>query len=417
MADAPQPSSAASTADSPAFEIGFLRDSSEVPAWGALCGAGFSHRPGDPDRFRKKFVSDPTASLRLTRVARDKSDGRLAGTVRIFTRSWVYAGEGADGTPEKAAVNLGLGEVCTHPDFRGRGIAPLMLADVMAVCEAEEGAVFSSLHAATAVAPLYARFGYAPLRIGYGKLAFSEAALSSAASGESTAAASADSPLHPMSLAASAAFLGRDAAARARLQALHAALNRRLGVAGYTQRDEEYWSRWMPNVCAGRLLLMTAAGSAASAADAAGLDPSAVVAYACILRKGDHYRLADAGADESVASSPAAMRCLLEAAAAASLRADVAEGKLPAAELRTDAAVCKGTAAPSVLLRLCEGGGEGEGEAEGDAGSRLEVEAPEFEDFGWMLRTLPREGSEAVVVALKDAAAADRFLVWMADAF
>lgn len=410
MARAPSALHASGAGES-AFDMTCLRDSSEVPAWGALCGAGFSHRPGDPDRFRKKFVSDPTASLRLTRVARDKSDGRLAGTVRIFTRSWVYQVDGGEDAHEKAAVNLGLGEVCTHPDYRGRGIAPLMLQDVMSVCEAEDGAVFSTLHAATAVAPLYARFGYSALRIGYGKLAFSDVALAGAASGKMAAPAPSPSepPLHPVSLSASAAFLSRDIAARARLQALHAALNRRMGCVGYTQRDEEYWCRWMPNVCGSRLLLFTApaaaAASAATDVDVAGLDPAAVVAYACILRKGDHYRLADAGADDSISSSPSAMRALLDTAAAVSLHADVAEGKVPAGELCSDAAVCKGIAVPSLLLHQCA------------PGPGMEVESAEFEDMGWMLRTLPREGSEGVVAALKDAAAGGRFLVWMADAF
>jgi predicted GNAT family N-acyltransferase len=106
-------------------------------------------------------------------VTVDRGSGRLYGSVRVFDRRMLLA---ADGGPQPtgsfdAVPFAGIGEVCTDPDARGKGVASVMMPDAVAHCEERTGAVFSALHAAPAVSGLYARYGYkGDLSVPYGTL-------------------------------------------------------------------------------------------------------------------------------------------------------------------------------------------------------------------------------------------------------
>jgi GNAT superfamily N-acetyltransferase len=413
------------------FVMKGLDSEDQLSSWGALCGAGFSHRPGDPDRFRRKYVADPTASLALTRVAVQVLEDRMAGTVRLFQREWVMDNG-------ETVSTVGLGEVCTHPDFRGKGIASLLMKDAVAQCEALASAQLSTLHAAATVGPLYQKYGYSAVPIPYGRLALS----GDVSSGE-TADASAPS------FASARCHSGHEAvltqgkvdwkAQHSRLSELHIACSRVLRLAGATVRATEYWTRWMPNVAGGRCFLFTANGG-----DPKALDD--IVAYAIVLRKNDHYRLADLGATPQIAGCPEALLGVLVQAAAASVRADIAEGKIVDA---TDAGVATGMAVPTVVLRAAGAvsgadlAPESEGSAAAPTGgavakssglssadaataaaapcgaSQLTLRYPSFDDDGWMLRPLRRDDGkgEAAIARFKAAADEGRFLVWLVDSF
>lgn len=51
----------------------------------------------------------------------------------------------------------GVGEVCTDPDYRGKGVSNVSLPDAIAVIE-KSGAPLSTLHAAAGVQGLYAKY-------------------------------------------------------------------------------------------------------------------------------------------------------------------------------------------------------------------------------------------------------------------
>lgn len=232
----------------------------EVVAWGALCARGFSHRPGAASRFYDKYCADPTASRLATRVVA-ASDGQLVGSVRVFDRTWEVGG---------AAVSVaGLGEVCTDPDFRGRGISRIMLVDAVQYCEWCTPAGVSALHAAAAVAPLYAQYGYRSAPIPYAALTRS-------------AACSDDDGVYRLRGVADVAAEWRQ------LAALHTAAVARLGVVGTTVRDAAYWTRWMPHVLADQAVVLERCVDAAGAAWQA-------VAYAAIVKKADGFKLIDFG--------------------------------------------------------------------------------------------------------------------------
>jgi GNAT superfamily N-acetyltransferase len=72
--------------------------------------------------------ADPYWDLDQTRVC--VLDGRLVSTVTNFRRDMACAG--------RVARTSAIGSVATHPDFRGRGLARLVLADSIAWMEAED---------------------------------------------------------------------------------------------------------------------------------------------------------------------------------------------------------------------------------------------------------------------------------------
>jgi GNAT superfamily N-acetyltransferase len=405
----------ASTVPEERFEMRGLRNQDEVVPWGALCGAGFSHRPGDPDRFRKKYNYDPTASLELTRVAVPiGEDTRMAGTVRLFRRKW------NTGTKGETCGMVGLGEVCTHPDFRGKGIASLLMKDAYVWCEkAAEAAhaeavaagetplpYISTLHAAASVGPLYQKYGFSSLHsIAYGRLALADAF---AASGSEDIKGTHGA----MGLTASPATVeeGFDWSANwEQLQAAHSSMCSHLELVGTTVRDKEYWLRWMPNVTGNRMVVFMDKD-----------DKSKILAYAAFARKNDHYRLSDAGMSKEVASNPEAAAFVLESAALYAVQADLKEGKIPSAEaVKDDAACVSGAAIPSVLVSLAVH------DASGSSGL-FSVNHAAFTDEGWMGKPLLNETTgvadkaspgEEAVARLKEAAEKGKFIVFLADSF
>jgi predicted GNAT family N-acyltransferase len=232
-------------------------DIAELVAWGQLCAKGFSHRGGDPSRFYRKLQADPSAHRKWIRIVVNR-EGAMVGTCRLFDRAFEV--------DHRPAVCVGLGEVCTDPDQRGKGIANVILSDATRFMDALHNSHVSLLHAAAAVAGLYARYGYTPLRVPYGIL----------------------SPL-PSDAPESPKFTYRMANWETDVPAfsrIHRAFAARIRVGSVLLRDDAYWRRWMPNVAGGMMQVAELRGS--------------IVGYGCVLFKPDGFKLADFAVDDAI---------------------------------------------------------------------------------------------------------------------
>lgn len=87
---------------------------SELESWAKLCEEGFN---GDWKYFVRHYVNDPYADPEGVFVADD--DGKLASSVRVFTREVYIRGE-------KVKMG-GIGEVTTLKEYRGQGISTVLL--------------------------------------------------------------------------------------------------------------------------------------------------------------------------------------------------------------------------------------------------------------------------------------------------
>ena len=327
----------------------------EEALWGAAVARGFSHRPGDPQRFLRKLRADAQSPRTGVRVVVDNATGTFVGALRVLERSI-----DVDGRSVRIA---GLAEVCSDPAWRGRGVASVSMADARDTCAAS-GAALSLLHAAPAVASMYERLGYRPLVVPYALLPPGAAELPAGAQ------------LQRVELS--------DPLAAARLSALHTAACAALaGCMGFTLRSSEYWTRWLP---AG------AAGGAFCALQLPGAPAGAPAAFAVAVLKDGVMRLWDYGAVEGL---PPALACAFLRAVAARAAADGPPAAGAAAAPAEQALLL-----PTPLARLlC-------------SEPLQEVGA----DEGWMIRPLNEEG-EGLAQSLTKASAEGRFLVWAADAF
>ena len=276
----------------------------ELEAWGALCAAGFSHRGGDPRRFLNRFLNDPAAVRAGVRVTTPVADPhRLAGSVRVFSR--LIDVEGV------AVRSAGLGEVATHPDFRGKGVASVMLVDAGAYCDGSSGAAISSLHAATGVQSLYAKYGYGgDMTVPYRRLPLA-------------------GPQLPMGGGGNGGLWVRRGCLRddwRTLEPMHAGFLRMIGATGFVHRvpDEGYWTRWLEFIAGGAYYVLVE-----------GEGGGAPVAYAALLHKPEGWKLADFGvafADGLPRVTPEQAVAFIRAAAATAVGAAAAGGNKSQAE-------------------------------------------------------------------------------------
>ncbi|HBE14158.1 MAG TPA: hypothetical protein DCY74_08310 [Clostridiales bacterium] len=96
--------------------------SHEFDAWVALCARGFQM---PPDEFYEHFVYDPDAVIEGILVARDGK--KLVSSVRVFHRT-LYL----EGHPIPAGA---IGEVCTLPAYRGKGLSGILLQNAIRYME------------------------------------------------------------------------------------------------------------------------------------------------------------------------------------------------------------------------------------------------------------------------------------------
>jgi GNAT superfamily N-acetyltransferase len=393
------------------------RPPAEEVAWGELCGRGFSHRGGDPKRFYRKLQADPQSPRAGVRVTVAPS-GEFVGSVRVPERD-----VDVDGAVVRVA---GIAEVCSDPAYRGQGIAGVALPDAMAYCEGTACAA-SLLHAAPAVAGLYAKYGYAPLTVRYSRLRLPATAAAadgsiSSSSGSSVSDAPAPPPLAfatewlPPGAVVRAADLG-SADEVATLSSLHAATCARLGVTGFTHRSQAYWQRWLPCVAGGSFWALELPGAAAGAA---GGGSSPVVAYASVVYKGG-LKVWDFGAADGLEPSVALGFLLTLATRQAAVEVAAGKAAADAPEVTTLLVPTRLARALVPVAALAAAAPDGGAAATGAAPS-VDHDSPADDDVGWMVRPLGGgpggpEGGKVVVAALQAASADGRLLVWVADSF
>lgn len=129
------------------MEYRALAGEQELDAWLDLCDACFrSHR----GYFEEHFKLDATRDASLIFVAID--DGLMVGSVRVFPRTVSVRGQGAQSM-------AGIGEVCTRPSHRGKGIQRILMTMAMEEARKREFSL-ASLHSASAVIDMYRKFGF-----------------------------------------------------------------------------------------------------------------------------------------------------------------------------------------------------------------------------------------------------------------
>ena len=149
-------SASASPSSSPSssvveYEIRGLRDE-EVPGWARFCASVFAYKahPPSPSYFERHFYNDPRKDASLIRVA--FHGDRMVSSCRIFRRTVACA------SVSDQSEAGGIGEVCTDPDHRRRGLSKLLLHDAIKIMKSL-GMRVSMLHAAPAFFPVYQRGG------------------------------------------------------------------------------------------------------------------------------------------------------------------------------------------------------------------------------------------------------------------
>eukprot|EP00871_Galdieria_phlegrea_P006074 jgi/Galph1/954/GphlegSOOS_G5704.1 len=122
----------------------------ELDDWFSFVTKAFGHKKNPPSRsyFERHFWSDPWRNIDGIFVAVE--DGEIVGTVRNFNRE-LYC-------QRKKVKVCGIGEVCTHENYRGRGIATKLLEHSISYMTESKFAL-SLLHTGTA-SKLYESLGW-----------------------------------------------------------------------------------------------------------------------------------------------------------------------------------------------------------------------------------------------------------------
>lgn len=307
----------------------------EILSWGMFSGErGFGHRPGAKDRFYKRYLADPTAQPHLVRAA-FLPCGRIIGSCRLFVRDILLPTNGKDALKNEDGSDLykalsseehglqvirsfGWGEVCSDPDWRGRGVAAQVLNDVTQLmeklCSESKAPEFSTafgmdetsaepventkplitlLHAADNVQGLYQKYGFQSLTIPYSRLP-----LTSLGDAENT---------HPPELSSVVTLFNEEFTLRAvdlvqdipSLMRLHKNFISTTRCYGTTHRSAEYWSRWMKNVNDGSRMWVLE--SKPSNMD----EPPEILAYCTVQCKGGMFKIIDMAWDASALYSHA----------------------------------------------------------------------------------------------------------------
>jgi len=141
---------------------------SEISVWAEFCAFCFAHKrpcPPPASHFEGHYDNDPCRDASLVRVAMYKThnaDGSptdaMVSSVRIFVRS-------ITNMSKMKKLNVGgIGEVCTHTDFRRRGIASRLLQDAIGKMK-ERKMNFSLLHVSNpSLQVVYQKQGFVSVR-------------------------------------------------------------------------------------------------------------------------------------------------------------------------------------------------------------------------------------------------------------
>jgi predicted GNAT family N-acyltransferase len=143
----------------------------EIDSWSRFCEGVFSYkRPSPPPAtyFARHYYNDPHRDASLIRVAILEDDGCIVASCRVFQRSIVSPCCG----PVVIIAAGGIGEVCTAPEHRRRGLSSQLLRQALSAMATQDSCTplktqnmkLSFLHSAPTFFPVYQKAGYTSLR-------------------------------------------------------------------------------------------------------------------------------------------------------------------------------------------------------------------------------------------------------------
>ena len=162
-------------------------DDAILLAWARMCASSFAYKSNPPSStyFARHYYNDPRRDMSLIRVMTTTSTTStkchddygvvmddddlhmtMASSVRIFRRTLSCGAHGGDDATVRRVEAGGIGEVCTHPDHRGRGLSSILMRDAMDVMVGSRttrggggGMACSFLHASSDFRRYYNRIG------------------------------------------------------------------------------------------------------------------------------------------------------------------------------------------------------------------------------------------------------------------
>lgn len=142
------------------YMIRGLRDEAqEFETWTKFCAGAFSYKDNPPPStyFARHYLNDPDRQgpswVRVAVFVGESGKEEIVASVRVFFRR-ISRGSSANEIPV-----AGIGEVCTDPTHRRRGLSKELLKDAFDLIS-EAGLEYSMLHAAPAFIPYYQSVGY-----------------------------------------------------------------------------------------------------------------------------------------------------------------------------------------------------------------------------------------------------------------
>jgi len=318
----------------------------EIESWAQFCASVFSYKANPPpfSYFERHFYNDPARDASLIRVM--MYEGQVVSSCRIFQRL-VSLGGGA------SVQAGGIGEVCTSPHHRKRGLSKVLLQNAIQIMK-DRGMKLSFLHAAPAFFPVYEKSGgYACVTSRWAVVPVIQSKLNEVAS--------------PYTIRL--AHFPNDTT---RMQQIHQQYTEHRFV-GCIVRSDSYWNDYISKELEGSLWALVKEES------------DEIVAWLSLRLRGERYQMRDFGCDTNVMAVMEGLSMLLKVALGDIAKEQV-DLQLPAAAIEDM------QQSHPIFLDM----------------NTLTAE----DDNGWMYRTLQAEQN-----SMLDAAKTHNHLIWPADSF
>jgi len=139
-----------------------------IQRWAEFCASVFSSKPNPPpvSYFSNHYHNDPMKCPQLIRVALlrndsndDKDKYTIVASCRLFLRTISLTSSSTSENVGSVVLAGGIGEVCTAPEHRRRGLSTALLHNVIEIMKERQLSI-SLLHAAPTFFTLYQSVGY-----------------------------------------------------------------------------------------------------------------------------------------------------------------------------------------------------------------------------------------------------------------
>ncbi|CAB9509268.1 expressed unknown protein [Seminavis robusta] len=256
----------------------------EVDRWAAFCASVFSYKanPPPPSYFARHYHNDPQRSAALIRVM--ICDENIVASCRVFQRTISL------GSDSSTALAGGIGEVCTDPAHRRRGLSKLLLQDAIQIMT-EYKMELSLLHAAPDFFPVYESSGYSCTTSPWSLVTVDPVKLVSTTATTTTTQSTTSTSSH------TTIRLAQFPSDTPQLIKLHRAFSESR-LAGTIIRSEQYWNEYLSQELGNSLWVMTTNNN------------QQVVAWLSIRPRGDNrYQVREFGWDRDSDNKQSASDC------------------------------------------------------------------------------------------------------------